>query len=114
MEKMIAYCGLACYQCPALIATTMDDDQKREETTRLWAKQFNLDLKPSDINCHGCLSEDGVLFSHCKVCEIRACGKGKGVLNCADCSEYACTKLENFFHLAPHAQKHLEKIRSRR
>jgi len=93
LGEMIAYCGLACHECGAFLATRNNDNDKRAEVAKLWSKMFNADIKPGDINCDGCLSKGGRLFTHCKVCEIRKCGGEKGVTNCAYCDDYACDKL---------------------
>ncbi|MCD6569822.1 MAG: DUF3795 domain-containing protein [Deltaproteobacteria bacterium] len=61
---MIAFCGLPCHECDAFLATRDDDDQKRAEVAQLWSKQYNADIKPEDINCDGCLSDNGYLFNH--------------------------------------------------
>lgn len=108
---MIAYCGIACAQCPTFLAAKKDDDQAREKVAREWSQQFGFDLKPADINCEGCLAEGGRLFGHCQVCEIRKCGREKEVENCAYCGDYACEKLTKFFKIAPYAREALEKIR---
>ena len=113
MEEMISVCGLLCSECGALIATKSDDDEKRAEVAETWSKQYNVDIKPEDINCDGCLSDSERLFSHCKVCEIRKCGKERSIANCAYCDEYACEKLEKFFQMVPDAKKRLDEIRSR-
>ena len=112
MSEMIAYCGLLCSECPALLATRADDDARRADVAAKWSEEFNTNLKPTDINCEGCLSEDGVLFRHCQVCEIRSCGMSKGVANCAFCSEYACDRLAKFFAMVPEAQARLDGLRS--
>ena len=31
MEKMIAFCGTVCAECPAFLATKMDDDNERKK-----------------------------------------------------------------------------------
>ena len=113
MDEMVSFCGLLCNECGAFIATKNDDDQKRAEVAQLWSKQYNADFKPEDINCDSCLSDGGRLFSHCKVCEIRKCGKEKGIVNCAYCNEYACEKLGEFFQMVPDAKKRLDEIKSR-
>ena len=46
-----------------------------------------------------------------KMCEIRNCGTGKSLLNCATCEEYACDRLESFFEQVPQAKKNLESLR---
>jgi len=52
------------------------------------------------------------VFNHCTVCEIRKCGKEKGVINCAYCDDYACDKLLKFFEMVPDNKKRLDAIRS--
>ena len=113
MEKIIAFCGIVCSECPAFLATQNDDDDARRRTVDLWKKQFNVDLKPEDINCkEGCLSDGEDKFGHCKVCEIRKCGREKDLENCAHCDEYACETLGSFFKRAPEAKAVLDTIRS--
>jgi hypothetical protein len=111
MNEMIAFCGIDCHQCGALIATKENDDAKRREVADLWSKEFNADIQPQDINCVGCISEGGILFSHCYVCEIRICGKEKAIENCAYCTEYSCDKLEELFSMVPDAKMRLDKVR---
>ena len=114
MAEMIAFCGLACHECGAFLATKNDDDKKRAEVAQLWSKELNTDIKPGDINCDGCLSDSGLVFNYCKVCKIRKCGREKGIANCAHCEDYPCEKLEKFFEMVPDAKKQLDEIRSRR
>jgi len=111
MDTIIAYCGLNCAECPALRATQKDDDNERKIVAEEWAELYNADIKPEDINCEGCLSEQGRVFKHCYVCEIRNCAKEKAVKNCAYCDDYECKKLSVFFSMAPAAKANLEEIR---
>jgi hypothetical protein len=123
MSEMTAICGLLCNECGAFIATSTNSDEKRAEVAELWSQQYNQNIKPEDINCDGCTLDgerlDGCtldgerLFCHCKVCEIRKCGKQKAVENCAHCDEYACEKLGEFFKKVPDAGKRLNEIRSK-
>jgi len=108
---MIAYCGITCTECPALLATQKDDQKERAKVAEMWSKEFDVDLKPEDINCDGCLAESERLFSHCQVCEIRACGREKTVVNCAYCDDYGCEKLTKFLDMVPEAKNTLEEIR---
>lgn len=110
---MLAYCGLLCSKCPALIAAQQDDQKQREEVARLWSKEFHAEIKPEDINCDGCKSETGRLFNHCRVCKIRGCAREKGVDTCAHCPGYACGDLSGFFNFAPMAKTALEEIREK-
>lgn len=111
MEKMIAYCGLVCTECPAYIATQNDDQEALKKVAKQWSKEFNASFAPEDCICDGCLSSTGRLSSYCHECKIRACGVEKKVRNCAHCTEYACQELETFFGFAPEAKAMLEGIR---
>ena len=112
MEKMIAYCGIVCNECPTLHATQKDDDNERKKVAEMWGKQFGFDLKPEDINCDGCLTDGGRLFGYCTACEVRSCCREKELANCAYCSDYACDKLTPIFKMAPYSKASLEKIRA--
>jgi len=113
MDQMIAYCGLDCGQCPALEATRKDDNAERARVAEMWSKEFEVDLKPADINCQGCTADVDAdqLFSHCRVCEIRACSRDRGLINCAVCDDYGCEKLTKFLDMVPPARENLERIR---
>jgi len=111
MEKMIAYCGLVCTECPAFLATQSDDDAKRKEIAEQWTQKYNHDFKPEDINCDGCLADTGRVVGYVNVCEIRKCGQEKGVENCAYCNDYGCKKLTDFTQMVPEAKANLEEIR---
>ena len=110
MTSIIGYCGLTCSECPAYKATVDDDDALRAKTASEWSKMFNVDIPPVAINCMGCNTE-GVKFHHCSECKIRSCGEARAVENCADCSEYACEKLEEFFKMVPEAKETLDGLR---
>ena len=112
MARMIAMCGLDCYKCGAFLATRDDDDEKRTETARLWSELYGVEIKPVDIKCTGCLTVGEVKFHHCAVCEIRKCGIGRGVDNCAHCEDYVCERLTEFFRMAPECKSSLDAIRA--
>ena len=112
MGEMISFCGLGCHECGAFLATQDNNDQKRAEVAQEWSKLFNVEIKPEDINCDGCQSDGGRLFNYCKVCEIRKCGKEKGLKNCGCCSEYPCPNLNFIFSNAPDAKNRLDEISS--
>jgi len=111
MERMVAYCGIVCTECPAYIATRNDDDQRRKKVAEEWSKMFDAEIKPESINCDGCLSPSERQIDYCRTCEIRKCGLEKNVLNCAHCEEYICEKLGKFFENAPNAKANLAQIR---
>ena len=112
MDETTAFCGLSCHECGAFQATRDNDDKKRAEVAELWSKEYKSDIKPEDINCEGCLTESDNVFNYSRICEIRKCGKEKGVENCAHCIEYACEKLEKFFKMVPQAKKRLDEVRN--
>jgi len=111
VDKMIAYCGLVCTDCPAYIATQADDRGALEQVAAQWREAYNApDISADSIMCDGCLGSDGRYCSHCFECEMRACGVARGVANCAHCPDYACEKLEGFFALVPEARLTLDGI----
>ncbi len=111
MEKIIAYCGLVCSDCPAYIATQANDSAALEAVAAQWREAYNApDITVAAVCCDGCLSGPNKC-SHCAECEIRACGIARGVLNCAHCADYACDKLQRYFSFAPQMQTMLDQIR---
>lgn len=111
MEKILAFCGLDCSVCPAYVATINNDDTARSKIAEEWGKQFNVQMKPEDVNCDGCLSIDGRHLGYCAMCEIRKCGIGKAVENCAYCADYSCEKVSAFHAHAAPAKETLDGIR---
>jgi len=114
MNEMIASCGLKCHECPAYIALKENDQELREKTAKEWSEIYKTQLQPQDINCEGCLSNNGVLFGHCYKCEIRKCCRGKQLDNCALCEDYGCKIISEFFEYAPEAKENLDKIHAQK
>ena len=112
MEKMIAFCGLVCTECPAFIATQKDDDEARKKVAESWSSE-QYPLKAEDINCNGCLTTEGRLIKFCEHCEVRFCGFDKSVKNCAHCDEFPCKALQKIWAIteSPDAKARLEEIR---
>jgi hypothetical protein len=113
MDKMIAYCGLVCTDCPAYLATVAGDEAKARETAELWSKQYGINVAVEDVWCDGCLVE-GKKCAHCAQCEIRACGIERGVKNCGWCPDFSCGRIEGFFKMAPFARAVLEEEAQKR
>jgi hypothetical protein len=113
MDKMIAYCGLICSDCPAYVATQADDLAALERVTAQWREAFSApEITADSIICDGCLgSNGGRLSGYCRACEIRACGRERGVVNCAHCDQYGCEKLEAFFGQVSEARAVLDEIK---
>ena len=114
MVTIISKCGLFCHECPAYIAYVKDDQELRVKTAEEWAKLYNPDIKPENINCASCLSTADPLFSHCMVCEVRKCAFERSVDNCAVCDDYGCEIITKFMENAPVVKENLEKLRSGR
>lgn len=113
MNKIIAYCGLVCSECPAYIATQADDRAALEKIAEQWRMEYNApNITVEGVICDGCL-DGGRKCAHCYECEIRACGIERGVANCGACDDYACGKLENFLNMVPQARKNLEDLRKK-
>ena len=113
MENMMAYCGIECAECPAYIATQEDDDIKRQKVADMWSKLFQAPIKKEEINCDGCHTQEGRLFSHCLNCQVRLCGMEKSVDTCGHCADYSCSKIDDLLSMLPlpSARKNLDKIK---
>jgi hypothetical protein len=113
MDKMIAYCGLDCTQCPAYIATQADDWEALERTAAMWREQFNEPrITAESVVCDGCKG-GGRLSGYCGMCEILACAKERGLETCAPCADYdGCGKLATFHEHAPDAKATLDGLRA--
>lgn len=111
-KKIVGACGIVCGDCPAYVATKTNDDALRAKTAAEWSAMYHADIKPEGIDCDGCPSAGPRLFAHCLECEIRACAHGRKLVTCAECPEYACRKLKEFFAMAPQARQTLDQLRT--
>jgi len=112
-QKMIAFCGLDCAECPAFHASTRLTMEERQSVADRWAKEFGAKITATEVDCVGCTAREGVHVGQCAVCEMRVCGLAKGLATCADCAEFACAKLEGFFAAVPHAKGNLMALRAK-
>ena len=108
---MIAYCGMDCTKCDGYLATQEDNDLKRQEVAKNWSAKYNTEIKPEQINCHGCKSDGLKFFFTESICEIRKCNIEMETENCAKCDKYICEKLGEFIKLAPPVGEALELLR---
>lgn len=95
MDKMIAMCGLMCNHCIAYVATQKNDEKLRQKAIEAWSTETKR-LKPSDIDCDGCLAGKRI-YEFCSTCEVRKCGLERRIGNCAYCTEYPCARLEKLW-----------------
>jgi hypothetical protein len=117
MNKMMAYCGLECGNCPIHLATYEKDSIRQQEMrvsiASFCREHYGMDLQSEDItDCDGCRSDTGRIFSGCLNCEIRKCAIERDLESCAYCTDYACDKLKDFFSRDPGAQANLERLRN--
>jgi len=108
LSDKIAYCGIDCGACPALIATVNNDLVAKEKVANEWSSE-EFHLSPKDVNCLGCRSD--TLISFAKACPTRLCAMEREVEYCAFCKDYVCDKLEPVFKMCPDAKDTLEKMR---
>ena len=111
-KPLVAFCGIDCGECKAFVATQNNDDEMKKVIAEEWSRNFGHQIKLEDINCVGCVVDDGKHIGYCKICEIRLCGVQKKVENCAYCSEYNCSKLEIVHSRSSKAKDNLEHIRA--
>jgi len=110
MEKIIAYCGLVCDDCPAFIATNQNYHAKKEELAKKWADQ-NENLNANDITCYGCKNTNKKT-KFCQICYVRKCCIKKGIENCAFCFDYPCPEYNKLIKkiVSPEAKKILDEL----
>jgi hypothetical protein len=112
MNKMIAYCGLVCNECPGYIATQADDRAELERVAAMWSEEYDApNITVESVICDGCVSDAGRKSGHWYECQVRACAMERDVTNCAHCADYACEQLEGFFGFVPEARVTLDGIR---
>jgi len=111
MERMVAYCGIVCTDCPGYLATQADDQAELERLAERSRTEYHRpEITVEWVMCDGCLSASERKCAYCAECTIRACGLERGVVNCAYCPDYACQKLIEFFGMVPAARAVLDEI----
>jgi len=107
MEEL-GFCGIDCEKCPAYLATIGNDEALREKTATEWSKMFQRDIKSEDVLCYGCQEREKPVFGYCSQCQIRICAIGREALTCAECSDYGCEKLTEFFKQIPKEKERMD------
>jgi len=112
---MIAYCGEACTECSAYVATRNDDLAALQRVADEWNQVSGSSLQAEDCICDGCLG-DGRRIAYCCTCNVRACAMARGLENCAHCADYVreetvCEKLIVCFEHSSETKDVLEGIR---
>ncbi|MFX1377290.1 MAG: DUF3795 domain-containing protein [Promethearchaeota archaeon] len=109
MNRLIAFCGINCSECPAYLATQKGNFDEIKMIAKEWSNE-SMSFKPEEIYCDGCNST-GRIFSWCSECSIRSCCQEKGFQNCAYCKDYVCDNLKMTFERTPSAKEILDKIK---
>jgi len=113
MDRIVAYCGIVCNECPAYIATQANDPAAVARVAAQWREEFNNPIiTAEDVPCEGCPGETELKCAHCAECDIRACAEEKRLGTCADCADYPCELLEAFLDSVPQARATLDSLRS--
>lgn len=110
MNKFLSACGLNCPGCECYEAHQANDLARKEDIAVRWSKNYDAELKAADIACEGCMSE-GVHFSWCDKCPIRACVVSKSFQSCAECADFPCATNEFLYNAVPEAKKTIESQR---
>ena len=116
--EKLGYCGLNCLTCPIYETTRIEDkeeqERRRTEIVRMCREEYGImyDLKYI-TDCDGCCTNNEILFSACRTCKIRNCARERGYENCAFCTEYPCSILEQYYIKDPSAKANLDRIRLR-
>lgn len=91
-RDLMAPCGLYCGACGVYIAT-------RDRNEKFKAVMGNLyGTRPEDTECLGCMQADPPrkLYGYCRTCGIRDCVREKGYESCHPCTEWPCSRIDNF------------------
>ena len=112
----IAYCGLLCETCLIYLATKEANNEEkiriRLEVIKICIEKYQLNYRIAEIkDCDGCQTEGGRLFPPCYQCGIRRCAKRKSLETCAQCNDYPCQQLDDFFAKEREAKIRLDELK---
>ncbi len=110
MSSGLSYCGLNCARCPVYVASP-EQRRSRLGLAEQWSSLLKLDITPEQITCLGCQAPEGPGIAICQDCEVRRCGRKRGVATCAHCPDYGCDLLREFWDQAPWARRNLDCLR---
>ena len=94
--ELLSPCGLYCGVCRIYQATQAGDMDLLTRLAHIYAGWLPglAGLTVADTLCDGCLSERR--FKFCRVCSIKDCAHSKGYAGCHECSEFPCTRINEF------------------
>ena len=92
MEAIISRCGFRCDLCLAYRPNLERNPGNQQKVSDGWFKYFGFRLKPEDIYCEGCMTDNPKLIDN--NCPVRLCVIEKELHNCSECDHYICGSLE--------------------
>ena len=112
-RDIVGACGLLCSECEAFLATQANDGAEIEAIARKWTDMYGATIVPDTVWCDGCMTAGYHKCGHTAECEIRSCVVGRELSSCADCTHYACDRLEAFLDRVSdtEARERLESMR---
>jgi len=112
-QNPAAPCGLYCGACSIYVAGRRGDSKRLEQIAKGMAQYLGQPVEVEDLACEGCLSD--VIALQCRDCVLRACAFGKGLIHCAQCSDFPCQQIIAFNNDGmPHHSEVLNNIRRQR
>ena len=97
-QKITAFCGIDCAECPAYVGTREGDAELLAKTAAEWSSDDE-PLTAEDLICYTCLQTEKRLFTWCALCRMKDCCREKDAPNCAYCDEYACDDLKKLWDM---------------
>ncbi len=92
-DKMIAVCGLKCYECDILQAS--HDSKMAQEIADWFKKERGEDVPIEKIHCLGCRGNRTQHWSpDCWI--LKCCVDEKGLDFCYECEEFPCERLKKW------------------
>lgn len=95
MEEILSHCGYRCDLCMAYRPNVEVNPDGQRLLSDGWFKYFGFRIPAELILCDGCRAERGNLLD--EDCPVRPCVIEHGFLNCSECKDYACEKINQRF-----------------
>ncbi|MCD6466895.1 MAG: DUF3795 domain-containing protein [Methanomicrobia archaeon] len=92
-DKMIAVCGLKCYECDILQAS--NDPKIAKQIVDWFKKERGEDVKLEDIRCSGCKGDRTKHWSpDCWI--LKCCVDERELEFCYECGDFPCDRLNEW------------------
>ena len=92
-EWNLSACGLNCAKCDIYMASHGDEGM-RASIVDWFRDERNVNLKPEQVRCEGCMGDPERHWS--PDCGMMACAKERGLAHCFQCGEFPCSRNEEF------------------